>query len=131
MDGPSSRANPRGSIDTPGGEGLVSDGYRVNTDELEAVVRRLRALQQNISTCGTNTKYKTDISREAFGGDFVEAQALYAAHGNMQSFLTQTISNLDALINEYGEKTQMVTDSYKIREDEGRATMNGFQAREV
>ncbi|WP_354640775.1 hypothetical protein [Kitasatospora camelliae] len=107
----------------------MSEGYRVNTDELEAVVRRLRTLQQNISTCGTNTKYKTDISRDAFGGEFAEANALYSAHSNMQVFLSQTISNLDALINEYGDKTQTVTDSYKAREDEGQATMRRYEER--
>ncbi|MEV4558991.1 hypothetical protein AB0K51_18655 [Kitasatospora sp. NPDC049285] len=106
----------------------MSEGYRVNPAELEAVVKRLRALQQNISTCGTNTKYKTDITRDAFGGDFVEAHALFEAHGKMQVFLTQTISDLDALINEYGDKTQLVTDRYNGRETDGQATMNQIQA---
>ncbi|ROR44177.1 hypothetical protein [Kitasatospora cineracea] len=106
----------------------MSDGYSVNPAELEAVVKRLRALQQNISTCGSNTRYKTDITQDAFGGDFVEARALYSAHGNMQAFLTQTISSIDALINEYGDKTQIVHDRYVGREDDGQTTMNQIQA---
>ncbi|MGW4383089.1 hypothetical protein [Kitasatospora sp. NPDC004531] len=109
----------------------MSDGFRVNPDELEAVVKRLRALQQNISTCGTNTKYKTDISRDAFGGDFVEAQALYEAHGKMQAFLTKTISDLDALINEYGDKTQTAHAAYTGGELDKQAQMNQLSPRTV
>ncbi|GGQ81151.1 MULTISPECIES: hypothetical protein [Kitasatospora] len=109
----------------------MSDGFSVNPDELEAVVKRLRALQQNISTCGTNTKYKTDISRDAFGGNFVEAQALYEAHGKMQAFLTQTIADLDALINEYGDKTQTAHARYTGGELDKQATMNQLTPRTV
>ncbi|MFJ1705764.1 hypothetical protein [Kitasatospora sp. NPDC088346] len=103
----------------------MSDGYRVNTDELEAVVKRLRTLQQGINECGNKAKYNTVVTREDFGGDFLEAQAMYAAHGKMQQFLTTTISKLDALINEFGDKTHTVNEAYKGREYDGVTVMNG------
>jgi hypothetical protein len=107
----------------------VSDGYRVNTDELEAVVRRLRTLQQNINQTGTKSKYEAVVSRNDLGGEFAEAGKLYQAHDSMQGFLSRVIGMMDNLINEFGDKTQTVTDAYRAREDEGTAAMGGHQAR--
>ncbi|MEU9128578.1 hypothetical protein AB0D08_10775 [Kitasatospora sp. NPDC048540] len=105
----------------------MSDGYRVNTDELEAVVTRLRALQQGINECGNKAKYNTVVTREDFGGDFLEAQSMYSAHGTMQQFLTGMIADLDSLINEFGDKTHTVNEAYKAREYEGVSAMNKYQ----
>ncbi|MEV4614032.1 hypothetical protein AB0K43_15770 [Kitasatospora sp. NPDC049258] len=109
----------------------MSDGYRVNTDELEAVVKRLRTLQQGISECGSKAKYNTVVTRDDFGGDFQEAQAMFAAHDRMQQFLTNTIAQLDSLINEFGDKTHTVNQAYLARESDGVMVMDGHNGRAV
>ncbi|BFV59063.1 hypothetical protein KCMC57_up41670 [Kitasatospora sp. CMC57] len=105
----------------------MSDGYQVNTDELEAVVKRLRALQQNIGQTADKTKYNTVVEPGHFGGSFSEASALYSAHSGMQSFLTQTITDLNNLINDFGDKTKMVTDNYRSIEEDQKSVMNSQQ----
>lgn len=105
----------------------MSDGYQVNTDELEAVVKRLRALQQNLGQTADKTKYNTVVHRNDFGGSFVEAEALYTAHGDMQRFLTDTIAKLNDLINDFGDKTKTVNDNYRTTEDDTKSVMNSQQ----
>lgn len=107
----------------------MSNGYRVNTDELEATVRQLRALQQDTSQTGTRGKYSTVVGQNELGGDFTECSSLRSTHDQMQTFLAQAISDLDNLINEFGDKTTTVTNAYKGNEDQGKATMNSYQAR--
>jgi hypothetical protein len=102
----------------------MSDGYRVNTDELEAVVKRLRTLQQNIGQTADKSKYNTVASRDDFGGDFAEADALFQAHDKMKSFLDDTCLKLNQLIGDFGDKTHTVTTSYQDLEEQGRVTMN-------
>ncbi|MFI5533514.1 hypothetical protein ACIA8O_33760 [Kitasatospora sp. NPDC051853] len=107
----------------------MSNGYRVNTDELEAVVRRLRALQQNLGQTANSSKYNTVVAQNDFGGSgFKEAKALADAHGNMQSFLARTISDLNTLINEFGDKTQQVNENYRGTEYEQKSVMNSQKA---
>ncbi|GAA1071815.1 hypothetical protein F4556_004569 [Kitasatospora gansuensis] len=105
----------------------MSDGYQVNTDELEAVVKRLRALQQNIGQTADKTKYNTVVKREDFGGNFPEASALFTAHDGMQAFLAKTIADLNSLINDFGDKTKMVTENYRGLEEDQKSVMNSQQ----
>ncbi len=109
----------------------MSDGYRVNTDELEAVVSRLRALQQNLGQTADKTKYNTVLVQDDFGGNFVEAQQLYAQHDAMQRSLADMVTNLDNLINDFGDKTHAVNTSYKGLEQDSVTTMNRQQERYV
>ncbi|MDH6577169.1 hypothetical protein [Kitasatospora sp. MAP5-34] len=109
----------------------MSDGYRVNTDELEAVVKRLRALQQSLGQTADKTKYNTVLVQDDFGGNFVEAQQLYAQHDAMQQSLTAMVTNLDNLINDFGDKTHTVNTSYRSLEQDGVVTMNQQQERIV
>ncbi|MFJ9522160.1 hypothetical protein ACIRPK_28395 [Kitasatospora sp. NPDC101801] len=109
----------------------MSDGYEVNTDELEAVVKRLRTLQQNIGQTADKSKYNTVVGPNDFGGNFLEAHSLYAAHGSMQNFLSQTIAKLNELINEFGDKTKMVTDSYTGIEADHTSALNSQQPKAV
>ncbi|MGW4646092.1 hypothetical protein [Kitasatospora sp. NPDC004289] len=102
----------------------MSDGYQVNTDELEAVVKRLRVLQQNLGQTANKSKYNTVVDSGNFGGNFAEAQELYRAHSNMQDFLAQTIAELNDLINDFGDKTQTVNANYRGTEYEQRSVMN-------
>ncbi|AUG77497.1 hypothetical protein CFP65_2676 [Kitasatospora sp. MMS16-BH015] len=102
----------------------MSDGYRVNTDELEAVVKRLRTLQQNVGQTADKSKYNTVASQGDFGGDFTEAHTLFTAHDNMKQFLDDTCLKLNQLIGEFGDKTHTVTTSYRDLEEQGRVTMN-------
>ncbi|GAA3053982.1 hypothetical protein GCM10020229_77050 [Kitasatospora albolonga] len=107
----------------------MSDGYRVNTDELEAVVRRLRTLQQNLGQTANSTKYNTVVEPGDFGGaGFKEAKALADSHGNMQAFLTRTIAQLNSLINEFGDKTQTVNENYRGTEYDQKSVMNSQKA---
>ncbi len=105
----------------------MSDGYQVNTDELEAVVKRLRTLQQNLGQTADKTKYNTVVAEGDFGGKFLEAQSLYSAHKGMQDFLARTIAELNDLINDFGDKTKMVNDNYRGVEDDQKSVMNGQQ----
>ncbi|GAA2143823.1 hypothetical protein GCM10009760_30620 [Kitasatospora kazusensis] len=109
----------------------MSDGYRVNTDELEAVVKRLRTLQQSLGQTADKTKYNTVLVQGDFGGSFVEAEQLYSQHGAMQQSLTAMVANLDQLINDFGDKTNTVTTSYKGLEEDGVVAMNSEQERIV
>ncbi|MGW2399770.1 hypothetical protein ACWCYY_24725 [Kitasatospora sp. NPDC001664] len=103
----------------------MSNGYRVNTDELEAVVRRLRALQQNLGQTANSSKYNTVVGTTDFGGEgFKEAQALATAHDGMQNFLAKTIADLNTLINEFGDKTQTVNDNYRGTEYDQKSVMD-------
>ncbi|MER5636318.1 hypothetical protein ABT095_05125 [Kitasatospora sp. NPDC002227] len=101
----------------------MSDGYQVNTDELEAVVKRLRTLQQNIGQTADKSKYNTVASQGDFGGDFAEARTLFEAHDNMKRFLDDTCLKLNQLIGDFGDKTHTVTTSYQDLEEQGRANM--------
>ncbi|WP_371497307.1 hypothetical protein OG871_15175 [Kitasatospora sp. NBC_00374] len=105
----------------------MADGFRVNTDELEAVVRRLRTIQQNMSQTSEKSRYGTAVAREDFGVNFSHATALYDAHDNMHRFLNETIAGLDSLINEFGNKTHTVTENYKARDAEYRTVMTKYQ----
>ncbi|WP_405013117.1 hypothetical protein [Kitasatospora sp. NBC_01539] len=96
----------------------MADGYRVSTGELEAVVKRLRALQQGLSECGSKAKYNTVLVSDDFGANFDEAAKLFGAHAQMQQFLSRHIQELDSLINDFGDKTHAVTAAYQAREDE-------------
>jgi len=106
----------------------MSDGFRVNTDELEAVVKRLRALQQNLGQTANKSKYNTVVPRADFGGNFAEAEALHSAHDNMQRFLAKQISDLDALINDFGDKAQANNDGYRGSDADQAARMNTQQS---
>ncbi|MDH6126684.1 hypothetical protein [Kitasatospora sp. GP82] len=101
----------------------MSSGFRVDTSELEAVVRRLRALQQNLGQTANKSKYNTVISRNDLGGDFAEAQTLHSAHDGMQQFLAGMISDLDSLINDFGDKTKAVNDAYRNDDEAQSAKM--------
>ncbi|MEV8096826.1 hypothetical protein [Kitasatospora sp. NPDC085879] len=106
----------------------MADGYRVNTDELEAVVKRLRALQQGLSECGNKAKYNTVLVSDDFGANFDEAKQLFAAHSQMQQFLSQHIQELDSLINDFGDKTHSVNTAYRTREEEFVASTRSMQS---
>ncbi|MFJ1755221.1 hypothetical protein [Kitasatospora sp. NPDC088134] len=101
----------------------MADGYRVNTDELEAVVKRLRAIQQNMAQTADKSAYGTDVPPGDFGVNFSHATTLHEAHSRMQGWLTSTISDLNSLINEFGDKAQRVTDAYKGQEADTSAAM--------
>ncbi|WP_457032460.1 hypothetical protein [Kitasatospora sp. P5_F3] len=106
----------------------MSDGYQVNTAELEAVVRRLRALQQNLGQTANSSKYNTVVGPNDFGGSgFKEAEKLRSAHGNMQTFLSTTIANLNQLINDFGDKTHQVNQNYRGVEEDQQSVMNSQQ----
>lgn len=105
----------------------MADGYRVNTVELEAVVKRLRALQQGLSECGNSAKYNTVVGSEDFGANFDEARTLFTAHSQMQQFLSQHIQELDSLINDFGDKTHAVNSAYLAREEEFVTTARSIE----
>jgi len=101
----------------------MADGYRVNTDELEAVVRRLRVIQQNTAQTSEKSAYGTEVAASDFGSNFSHATELHQAHAKMQTWLTETINNLSQLINEFGDKANTVTNAYKNQETNNSAEM--------
>lgn len=103
----------------------MADGYRVNTDELQAVVTRLRNLQKNLGETASKATYNTVIAPSDVGWDFPEAHELHTAHSNMKSSLERLISDLETLIDDFGSKTQTVTDSYKENEHNVQSGMGG------
>jgi len=103
----------------------MADGYRVNTDELEAVVTRLRRLQSSLGETAGKATYNTVIQPSDVGGDFPEAHELHTAHSNMKKTLEDLIKNLEAMIDDFGSKTKAVNDSYKESEYQVRAGMGG------
>ncbi|MFF4343362.1 hypothetical protein ACFY00_25950 [Kitasatospora sp. NPDC001540] len=107
----------------------MADGYRVNTDELEAVVKRLRTIQQNMAQTSDRSRYGTVASESDFGSNFAQAANLHTAHQRMQDWLTYNINNLNNLINEFGDKTQTVNEAYRGLETDGAANMAQFQQR--
>ncbi|RKE19287.1 hypothetical protein [Streptomyces sp. TLI_171] len=101
----------------------MADGYRVNTDELEAVVRRLRAIQQNMAQTADKSAYGTEVAASDFGVNFSHATSLHEAHSRMQGWLNSTIQDLSTLINEFGDKAQAVNNAYKGQEADNAAAM--------
>ncbi|MFB7948276.1 hypothetical protein ACFC6L_25535 [Kitasatospora phosalacinea] len=102
----------------------MANGYRVNTDELEAVVKRLQVIQQNMAQTSERSAYGTDVSGTDFGSNFSHAAKVHEAHQNMQAWLTATIADLSGLINDFGGKTQTVNNAYKGLETEGVINMS-------
>ncbi|MER8185440.1 hypothetical protein [Kitasatospora sp. NPDC094015] len=80
-----------------------------------------------MSQTSEKSRYGTMIAREDFGVNFSHAEELYNAHDNVQRFLNDTIAGLDTLINEFGDKTQMVTDNYKALEADNKAVMTKYE----
>ncbi|MFJ5234256.1 hypothetical protein ACIQBJ_30675 [Kitasatospora sp. NPDC088391] len=107
----------------------MADGFRVDTDELEAVVKRLRTIQQNMAQTADRSTYGTAVTASDFGSNFSQATDLHAAHERMQAWLTLNISNLNKLINEFGDKTQTAHNAYAGHEADKAATMAKFQQR--
>ncbi|GAA2745389.1 MULTISPECIES: hypothetical protein [Kitasatospora] len=105
----------------------MADGYRVNTDELEAVVKRLQAIQQNMAQTTEKSAYGTMVAESDFGVNFSHANTLYQAHERMQGWLSRTIADLNSLITEFGNNTQTVNNAYKSRDEDYAAVMTKYQ----
>ena len=103
----------------------MADGYRVDTDELEAVITRLRNLQRNLSETAGKATYNTVIQPSDVGWEFPEAHELHTAHVTMKAELEKLIHGLETMIDEFGDKTKAVTESYKENEYQVRADMGG------
>ncbi|MFJ6215323.1 hypothetical protein ACIQGZ_18620 [Streptomyces sp. NPDC092296] len=103
----------------------MADGYRVNTDELEAVVTRLRTLQKSLGETAGKATYNTVIQPSDVGWEFPEAHELHTAHTNMKAKLEELITNLESMIDEFGSKTKAVNDSYKESEYQVQTGMSG------
>ncbi|KDN85191.1 hypothetical protein [Kitasatospora cheerisanensis] len=105
----------------------MADGFRVNTDELEAVVKRLRQIQQNMAQTADKSSHGTALAESDFGANFSHATTLYQAHSRVQLWLKDTINGLNGLINEFGDKTHTANSAYKGQEAENEATMVKYQ----
>lgn len=103
----------------------MANGYRVNTDELEAVVTRLRNLQRNLGETAGKATYNTVLAASDVGWDFPEAHELHGAHTRMKASLEELIRKLEAMIDDFGGKTKAVTDSYRESEYSIRTAMSG------
>jgi hypothetical protein len=106
----------------------VASGYRVNTDELEAVVTKLRNLQKNLSETASSAQYNTVLQPSDVGWDFPEAHDLYTAHSTMKNSLERLIKNLEQMIDDFSGKTKVVTNSYKENEYQLQSGFGGGQS---
>ncbi|MEU8681498.1 hypothetical protein [Streptomyces sp. NPDC048611] len=98
--------------------------FKVDLDELDSVVRKLRHLQGDMDETGQKVEYGTNIPKSAFGVDFNEAEELSRAHDRMQGYLKDVVQALTHLTNKFGEKTEASRGAYEDREHDTKAAMN-------
>ncbi|WP_148283097.1 MULTISPECIES: hypothetical protein [Kitasatospora] len=86
-------------------------------------MKRLQVIQQNMAQTSDRSAYGTDVGAADFGANFSHAAKVHEAHQNMQGWLTATITDLSALIDDFGNKAQTVNNAYKGLEADGVANM--------
>ncbi|MEU5208028.1 hypothetical protein [Streptomyces sp. NPDC020742] len=101
----------------------MGEQYRVDLDELDGVVRRLKQLRGDMDEPSQKMKYSTAIHKSAFGSNFDEAKQIAESHDKMQQYMTQVINALHELITEFGDKTERSRGAYDDQEQEAKASM--------
>ncbi|MFG2227839.1 hypothetical protein [Streptomyces sp. NPDC048644] len=103
----------------------MAEQFRVDLDELDAVVRQLKRLQGDMDEPSQKVKYSTSIPKSAFGENFIECGNLADAHDGMQAYMTQVINALQDLITKFGEKAEASRGAYEDQEHTTTTSMNG------
>jgi hypothetical protein len=103
----------------------MGEQFKVDLDELDGVVRRLRRLQGDMDDPSQKVTYNTTIPQSAFGAGFLEAGDLATAHDGMQRYMSEIIKALQDLIRTFGEKTEASRGAYEDQEHNTKVSMNG------
>ncbi|MFF8784160.1 hypothetical protein [Streptomyces sp. NPDC015125] len=101
----------------------MGEQFRVDLDELDSVVRKLKQLRGDMDKPSQKMKYSTAIPKSAFGSSFNEAESISASHDKMQEYMSQVITALHKLITEFGDKTERSRGAYEDQEQETKASM--------
>ncbi|MEU8782949.1 hypothetical protein [Streptomyces sp. NPDC048637] len=101
----------------------MGEQFKVDLDELDSVVRKLKQLRGDMDEPSQKVKYSTAIPKSAFGSSFDEAEKLAASHDKMQTYMTQVITALHELITEFGDKTERSRGAYEDQEHETKTSM--------
>ncbi|MBK3644352.1 hypothetical protein ACFY2T_32875 [Streptomyces sp. NPDC001260] len=105
----------------------MSNGMRVDLSALDEVIRKLWTLLDDMDTAGTTSRYNTEITMSAFGGNctFLEAGDLFSAHKDAKDNLEKAIQGLHGLIDKFGTSTSKVKDKYTEQEYANKQQMGG------
>ncbi|MEY9937014.1 hypothetical protein [Streptacidiphilus sp. MAP5-3] len=94
----------------------MSQGYEVNLDQLEVVVRGLRAVADSLEHPKSSARYDTTVPPGMLGTGFDGAASLTTQHGTMQDWLEGVIGQLQDFINTHAGQTKQAADAYGEQE---------------
>ena len=105
----------------------MSDGMRVDLSALDEVIRKLWTLLDDMDKAGQTSRYNTEITMAAFGGNctFLEAGELFSAHKEAKGNLEDAIQGLHGLIDKFSTSTSKVKDKYTEQEYANKQQMGG------
>ncbi|UGY93908.1 hypothetical protein [Streptomyces gobiensis] len=111
------------------GEAVVGgkEQYRVDLSELDKVVQRIKRLDGAMDKPVGKVGYGTSLSKSALGKDFLEAPDLVNAHDEMQTYMDEVLKKMQALIRDFGQKTERARGSYDDAEHENSAKSGGMK----
>ncbi|WP_327661287.1 MULTISPECIES: hypothetical protein [unclassified Streptomyces] len=104
----------------------MADGYDVDLDALDQVVKELNQVLKDMSGPKDKAKYGTYIPEGALGVDFSEARDLYSAHEKMKTKIEkEMIDKIEDLIDKFGKKTKKAHGQYQNAEAENAVKETG------
>lgn len=101
---------------------------RVEIDELEETVNKLKSLTSDMGVSVTKAKYNTYLPKGALGQGFVEQSELDDAHTKMKSHIQDVIDFLEKLIDDFSGKTSKVHGNIQEAEYDAKNGMNSGQS---
>ncbi|MGW2344674.1 hypothetical protein [Streptomyces sp. NPDC001661] len=104
----------------------MADGYDVDLDALDQVVKELNQVLKDMSGPKDKAKYGTYLPDGALGADFSEARDLYQAHEKMKTKIEkEMIDKIEDLIDKFGKKTQKAHGVYQNAEADNAVKETG------
>ncbi|MFF4951734.1 hypothetical protein ACWC2K_08070 [Streptomyces chattanoogensis] len=98
---------------------MAKEEYRVDLDALDQVVRELNEILRDMGGPRQKAENNTYLAPGDLGSGFSEQEELYAAHDKMVDHLQHdVIGPLEKLIDDFGQKTKKVKESYDDAEAE-------------
>ncbi|RAG83549.1 hypothetical protein DN069_21770 [Streptacidiphilus pinicola] len=104
----------------------AGNGYRVDVTALQATVRQLRSIADDLDTPRTSARYDTAIPHGTLGSGFAGATALADKHDELRDWLGSMIAELQGFIERYSGETKSAADAYE--EQEHRTQQDFFSA---
>ncbi|MFI5657852.1 hypothetical protein [Streptomyces sp. NPDC051684] len=104
----------------------MADGYEVDLDALDQVVKELNQVLSDMSGPKDKAKYGTYLPNGSLGNGFTEAQELYDAHGEMkQKIEVDMIAKIEKLVDKFGKKADKARGVYQDAEAENAVKETG------